>query len=145
MLTASGFAWSVLSQHHEFTSTTPRLISAIGFIILYLVISLLPLCCKVTTEERDLPLHDQMGIGQTDSPPPADSSSSSLFKKPPGILRSTQYHRAMAVLKAHFQDPWLEPALPDQLVRACGDPCHRPSSLSLHVLLRPCRQVKSLP
>ena len=89
MLTASGFAWSVLSQHHEFTSKMPRLISAIGFIIFFLVISLLPLCCKVTTEERDLPLHDQMGNVQTDSSPPADSSSSSLFKKPPGILRST--------------------------------------------------------
>ena len=147
MLTASGFAWSVLSQNHAFAATTE--ISAIGFIIFYLVISLLPLCCKVTMEERDLPLHEQMGNGQTESSPPEDSSSSSLFKKPPGILRSTRYHTgATVVLKlqdSHIQDPWIEPSLLDKLVRACGHPCHCSPSLSLHVLLRPCREVESSP
>ena len=116
MLTASGFAWSVLSQNHAFAATTE--ISAIGFIIFYLVISLLPICCKVTREEVDLPLHEQMGNGQTESSPPEDSSSSSLFKKPHGILRSTHHH-TVTVLKlqdSHIQDPWIEPPLPDKLV-----------------------------
>ena len=128
MLTASGFSWSVLSQNQEFTSMTPRLISAIGFIIIYLVISLLPLCCKVTREEGDLPLHEQMKEntqhGQLDSSPPEDSNSSSLFKTPPGILRSqsTAMHAGVETSGGHLQDPWLEPALPDQLVRACGNP-----------------------
>ena len=143
MLTASGFAWSVLSQNHAFAATTE--ISAIGFIIFYLVISLLPLCCKVTMEERDLPLHEHMGNGRTDSSPPADSSSSSLFKKPPGILRSTRYHTVGTVVlklqESHIQDPWIEPSLPDKLVRICFHSCNRLPSLAFHVLLRPGGQV----
>ena len=44
-------------------------------------------------EEGDLPLHEQgmkgnIQNGQTDSSAPEDSGSSSLFKAPPGILRS---------------------------------------------------------
>ena len=92
MLAASGFAWSVVSQNYGYHLAGPRMISVIGFIILYLVISLLPLCCKVTSrEEGDLPLHKEMKEnrqnGQTDSSPPEDSGFSSLFKAPPGILR----------------------------------------------------------
>ena len=93
MLAASGFVWSILTQGSALFTPTPRLFSVIGFIVLYLVISLLPLCCKVTKEEADLPLHEQTKEnngqnGQTDLSPPDDSGSSSLFKMPPGILRS---------------------------------------------------------
>ena len=70
----------------------PKLITTLGFIVLYLVIALLPLCCKMREEEVDLPLHEQLKDGdmlnrQTESSS-ADSGSSSLFKTPPGILRS---------------------------------------------------------
>ena len=50
----------------------------------------------------------------------------------------------MPVLKLsdfHFQDPRLKPALPDGLVWLCSNPCHRPHSCTLHVLLRPCVEV----
>ena len=50
----------------------------------------------------------------------------------------------MPVLKLsdfHFQDPRLKPALPGGLVWLCSNPCHRPHSCTLHVLLRPCVEV----
>ena len=88
MLTVSGFGWSILTDGKAFASAVPRLIPALGFIVLYLVIFLLPLCCKMGEEEGDMAMHDQekgkMVNGQTDSP---DNTSSSLFKGPPGILR----------------------------------------------------------
>ena len=94
MLAASGFAWSILTQESAFRAP-PKLFSVLGFIVFYLVISLLPLCCKMREEEEegDLPLHEQgmkgnIQNGQTDSSSPDESSFSSLFKAPPGILRS---------------------------------------------------------
>ena len=90
MLTISGFGWSILTEGKTFTSAVPRLIPAFGFILLYFVIFLLPLCYKVREDEEGaLPMQEQekgqMLDGQTDSP---DNYSSSLFKSPPGILRS---------------------------------------------------------
>ena len=89
MLTVSGFGWSILTDGKAFTSTVPRLFPALGFIVLYMVIFLLPLCYKVGEEEGDMPMHEEekgnMLNGQTDS---SENSSSSLFASPPGILRS---------------------------------------------------------
>ena len=91
MLTASGFGWSILTQIPS-PKMNPKLITTLVFIVLYLVIALLPLCCKMREEEVELPLHEQMKDGdmlnrQTELSSD-DSGSSSLFKTPPGILRS---------------------------------------------------------
>jgi len=132
MLAASGFAWSVLSQNDAFTSTVPRLVSVIGFIILYLVISLLPLCCKMTKkEEVDFPLHEQMKEnmqnGQTDPSPPGDSSSSSLFVKPPGILR-TRGSSLLCLVSWCEYVATLATALLPSLSMFCCDPVARPNT-----------------
>ena len=89
MIIASGFGWSILTDIPS-PKMNPKLITTLGFIVLYLVIALLPLCCKMREEEVDLPLHEQLKDGdmlnrQTES---SLAGSSSLFKTPPGILRS---------------------------------------------------------
>ena len=90
MLTVSGFGWSILTEGKAFTSMVPRLIPALGFIVLYLVIFLLPLCYKVEKREGDMPMHEEekrnMLDGQQIGSP--DNSSLSLFESPTGILRS---------------------------------------------------------
>ena len=89
MIIASGFGWSILTQIPS-PKMNPKLITTLVFIVLYLVIALLPLCCKMREEEVDLPLHEQLNDGdmlnrQTELSP---TDSGSLFKTPPGILRS---------------------------------------------------------
>ena len=123
MLTVSGFGWSILTDGKAFSSMVPRLIPAFGFIVLYLVIFLLPLCYKykVGEEEGDMPMHEEekgnmLNGEQTDSP---DNSSSSLFKSPTGILRSNlipsrKPHRQDWKLKeTELQVSRFESALPD--------------------------------
>ena len=117
MLAASGFGWAILTQESAFT-VPPKLFSVLGFVVFYLAISLLPLCCKTSEEEEeeeeeegDLPLHEQgmkgnIQNGQTDSSSPDDNSSSSLFKAPPGILRSQSKDSAITL----YGFPLLEPA-----------------------------------
>jgi len=128
MLTVSGFGWSILTDGKAFASAVPRLIPALGFIVLYLVIFLLPLCCKMGEEEGDMAMHDQekgkMVNGQTDSP---DNTSSSLFKGPPGILRSRGSSLLSLISWCEFVAT-LATALLPSLAMSCCDPVTRPST-----------------
>ena len=47
LLVASGFVWTLITQSST-TRYVPRYFSASVSLILYLVVALLPLCCKVS-------------------------------------------------------------------------------------------------
>jgi len=133
MLAASGFAWSILTQESAFRAP-PKLFSVLGFIVFYLVISLLPLCCKTREEEEegDLPLHEQgmkgnIQNGQTDSSSPDESSFSSLFKAPPGILRTRGSSLLCLVAWCDYVAT-LATALIPALSMFCCDPVSRPNT-----------------
>jgi len=120
---------SILTQGLSYGHTS-RLFAVIGFIILYLVISFLPLCCKMTKkEEVDFPLHEQMkeNNGQTESSPPEDISSSSLFKMPPGILR-TRGSSLLCLISWCEYVATLATALLPSLSMFCCDPVARPNT-----------------
>jgi len=129
MLTISGFGWSILTEGKTFTSAVPRLIPAFGFILLYFVIFLLPLCFKMgEDEEGALPMQEQekgqMLDGKTDSP---DNSASSLFKSPPGILRSRGSSLLCLISWCEFVAT-LATALLPSLSMFCCDPVTRPNT-----------------
>jgi len=128
MLTVSGFGWSILTDGKAFTSSVPRLFPALGFIVLYLVIFLLPLCYKVGEEEGDMPMHEKekgnMLNGQTDSP---ENSSSSLFASPPGILRSPGSSLLCLISWCEYVAT-LATALLPSLSMFCCDPLTRPNT-----------------
>jgi len=129
ILTASGFGWAILTQESAFTAP-PKLFSVFVFVFFYLVISLLPLCCKMREEEEgDMPLHEQGNIenGQTDSSTPYDNSSSSLFKPPPGILRSRGSSLLCLVGWCNYVAT-LATALIPSLSMFCCDPVTRPNT-----------------
>jgi len=132
MLAASGFGWAILTQESAFTAP-PKLLSVLAFIVFYLVISLLPLCCKMREEaEGDLPLHEQEMKGsiqnvQTDSSSPEDISSSSLFKAPPGILRTRGSSLVCLVGWCNYVAT-LATALIPSLSMFCCDPVSRPNT-----------------
>jgi len=131
MLTVSGFGWSILTDGKAFSSMVPRLIPAFGFIVLYLVIFLLPLCYKykVGEEEGDMPMHEEekgnmLNGEQTDSP---DNSSSSLFKSPTGILRSRGSSLLCLISWCEYVAT-LATALLPSLSMFCCDPLTRPNT-----------------
>jgi len=136
MLAASGFGWAILTQESAFTAP-PKLFSVLGFVVFYLAISLLPLCCKTSEEEEeeeegDLPLHEQgmkgnIQNGQTDSSSPDDNSSSSLFKAPPGILRTRGSSLLCLVGWCNYVAT-LATALIPSLSMFCCDPVSRPNT-----------------